>query len=134
MKQDPGAFGPVVSFMSDQLGGSHQPAKDLDVVSMTHAEWKAEGAKRFGTDPSKWKFVCPVCGHVASVQDWKDVGAFECAGFSCIGRHMQKCRKAFGEKGPGPCDYAGGGLFKLNPVEVKLEDGDVLHAFAFADP
>lgn len=101
---------------------------------MTHAEWKAEAIRRFGTDPMKWKFVCPVCGHVASVQDWEDVKAFESAGFSCVGRYLPKARQAFEEKGPGPCNYAGGGLFRLNPTEVTTEDGKISHVFAFADP
>lgn len=56
--------------------------------TMTHAEWLAEATRRFGDDPMAWKFVCPSCGHIASVQDWKDAGAPEGAvAFSCIGRY-----------------------------------------------
>lgn len=51
---------------------------------MTHAE----GQRRFGTDPLEWQFVCPSCGHVASVKDWKTAGAPEGAvAFSCVGRY-----------------------------------------------
>ena len=38
-------------------------------------EWKAEATRRFGPDMLKWRFRCPMCGHVASVQDFKDAGA-----------------------------------------------------------
>lgn len=96
---------------------------------MTKAEWKAEGRKRFGPDLMKWKFICPACGHVASVQDYRDAGApINTVAFSCIGRYLKgEQRKAFGERGKGPCDYAGGGLIGLNPLEV---DGE--HYFEFA--
>lgn len=30
-------------------------------------EWQAEGKRRFGEDVKKWRFVCPMCGHVAAV-------------------------------------------------------------------
>ncbi len=105
---------------------------------MTHAEWKAEGQRRFGIDPRAWRFVCPSCGHVASVQDWKDAGAPDGAvAFSCLGRYTGDNKaaadKAFKHAG-GPCNYTGGGLFRLNPVEVDFEDGtEPMQAFAFAE-
>lgn len=88
--------------------------------SLTHAQWLEEGTRRFGPDYMKWKFVCPVCKHVASVQDYKDAGAPDNAvAFSCIGRYAEVKREAFGkDDGPGPCNYAGGGLFALNPVRI----------------
>ena len=97
--------------------------------SITMDEWQAEGIKLFGPDHKKWKFVCPSCGHVASVQDWKDAGASpgEVA-FSCIGRRTKGARDAF-KKGKGPCNYAGGGLFRLN---TKAVEGD--YYFEFAEP
>lgn len=106
--------------------------------TMTHAEWLAEATRRFGDDPMAWKFVCPSCGHIASVQDWKDAGAPEGAvAFSCIGRYSDDgedaANKAF-KHGGGPCNYTGGGLFKLNPVAVNFGDGDEpRQTFAFAD-
>ena len=85
---------------------------------------------RFGPDEMKWKFVCPACGYVASPEDWKNVGAKEShVAFSCTGRFLDSCRDAF-EKGPGPCNYAGGGLIGLNPVEI---DGCTARYFAFAE-
>lgn len=97
------------------------------------AAWLSEARRRFGDDKMKWAFLCPSCGHRATVADWKEVGATEGEiAFSCIGRHI----KGAGELGcsPGPCNYAGGGLFALNPVSITLEDGGVTTRFAFADP
>jgi len=95
---------------------------------MTRDEFQSEAVRRFGLDPMQWAFVCPACGHVATVQEWKDAGASEGeVAFSCIGRHIEGSRKAFGGNGPGPCDYAGGGLFRLNPMDVQ---GRATFAFA----
>lgn len=100
---------------------------------MTHEQWLAEAKRRFGPDPMNWKFVCPVCKHTASVGDWKAAGATEGeVAFSCVGRRLAEAREAFG-KGDGPCNYAGGGLFRLNPVKVQLPDGHVRETFAFAE-
>jgi len=88
-------------------------------IVINHDEWYAEGVKRYGPDLDDWKFVCPICGHVAKRTDWQDIGAPPGAiAFSCIGRWMLNCRKAFGGEGKGPCDYAGGGLFPVNPIIV----------------
>lgn len=108
----------------------------------TLAEWRAKAADLFGDDFMKWKFVCPVCGHVAAVQDWKDAGATaRAAAFSCVGRwagaNPMTTKGDIGPngiKGKGPCNYAGGGLFQLNPVVVVDPDGHETKAFAFAGP
>jgi len=85
----------------------------------TLEEYMAEATRRFGPDRMKWKFVCPCCHHVASAEDYKKAGAPEGAvGFSCVGRWAGAKRGAF-DNGPGPCDYAGGGLIGLNPVEIQ---------------
>jgi len=100
-------------------------------------EWEAEGRKYFGEDVLNWTFKCPVCGHVASVKDYVDLGASPgMVGFSCIGRLMDNPKKAFGEKNDkdGPCDYAGGGLFLLNPIKICLdkENDKYINCFEFA--
>ena len=101
------------------------------LTPMTVTEWRAEAVRRFGPDPMNWRFICPVCQHVASVSDWKNAGATEGeAAFSCVGRRTGG-RQAFEEKGVGPCNYAGGGLFRLNPQPVINEDGKTHHVFAF---
>lgn len=106
---------------------------------LTHAEWVAEATALFGPDPMAWRFACPCCGHVASVADYKAAGAEESAvGYSCIGRWTGAKRDALGLNSPeglpaagrGPCNYAGGGLFKLHPVEVVF-DGSARPVFAF---
>lgn len=104
---------------------------------MTQKEFGDEMRRRFGDDKMAWRFVCPSCGHVASIKDWLDAGAGEGeVGFSCVGRHKPGARTAFGSKGEGPCNYAGGGLFAINPLTVKFDDGYEQRFFdiAEADP
>ena len=101
--------------------------------SVTYAAWLAEGAALFGDDRSVWRFKCPACGYLQTVADYDAAGLpRSAAAFSCIGRGRVERRKAFGGVGPGPCDYAGGGLFAINPVEVVFSDGGKLSAFEFA--
>lgn len=101
------------------------------IKKYTHAEWKAEAVKRFGTDPLKWKFQCPSCGYIAEVQEWRAVQAPEGAvAFSCIGRYTGS-KKSMGDKTGGPCNYTTGGLFNISPVTVQTEDGEQ-SAFDFA--
>jgi len=102
---------------------------------LTEAEWNAEGHHLFGHDQMKWKFLCPSCGMSIAVTDWKEAGAPENAvAFSCVGRWRGGDNaKTFAKKG-GPCTYAGGGLFAINPVRVHREDGSHLDVFEFACP
>ena len=103
-------------------------------VTMTFEEWVKKGTALFGADRLQWKFVCPVCGHVSSVQGWYDVGAADGeVAFSCVGRRIEGSKQAFKKKGVGPCTYAGGGLFRLNPVTVVLPDGQERDVFEFAE-
>ena len=82
-------------------------------------EWEKEAIRRFGEDKLKWKFVCPSCGFEASVQDYLDAGVPSGAvGFSCIGRWLLDSTDIVSQKKGKPCNYAGGGFYKLNPVEV----------------
>jgi hypothetical protein len=54
--------------------------------------------------------------------------------FSCVGRYSGANGEAFNSKKLGrPCNYAGGGLFKLNPVRVVDGEGKEHDVFAFAD-
>ena len=99
------------------------------------SHWHDEGHRRFGRDQMAWRFVCPACGHVTKVDDYKKAGAPESAiAFSCVGRWTDGAREAF-SKGAGPCTYAGGGLFGLNPITV-VDGGKEHRMFAFdeADP
>ena len=102
--------------------------------TLTHADWLAEGKALFGESGLDWRFECPVCKHVASVKDWRDAGAPEGGiAFSCVGRYQNgETRNAFEETGAGPCNYAGGGLFRLNPVTVTGGPGGDHTVFEFA--
>lgn len=102
---------------------------------ITHDAWWAEAVRRFGDDLMRWRFVCPSCGHVASVADWKAAGASagEIA-FSCVGRRTGAGDSNTFKRAGGPCNYAGGGLFELNPARVIYKDGHERRVFAFAEP
>lgn len=99
--------------------------------TITKDEWMTEGQSLFGPNLMDWRFVCPGCGHVASAKDYEAAGAPSGAvGFSCIGRYLPACRDWLSGSGPGPCNYAGGGLFQIHPVGVI--DGETTHPiFAF---
>ena len=92
------------------------------LLKITEKEWNIEGERLFGKDRMDWRFQCPLCKMEWSVKDWKEAGASpnEVA-FSCVGRHKEN-----------GCDYAGGGLFKLNPLTVVYEDGEETRVFNFA--
>lgn len=87
-------------------------------LTLTVEEWQLLGRALFGDDVNEWRAVCPCCLHVASVGAYRQAGAPE-GGifFSCIGRWLEEASEAFTGK-PGPCTYAGGGLFGLNPWKV----------------
>ena len=101
---------------------------------LTYLEWIEEGNRRFGPDRKTWKFICPACGHTQCLNDFiphvSQKTALKMIGFSCVGRvdgHMDT------NMGSGqPCNYAGGGLFGLNPIEMTFEDGRIGHFFEFA--
>jgi len=108
-----------------------------EIVTMTLHEWKQEAERRFGKDPDKWKFVCPVCGNIQSPEDfkpYKDKGATpESCTNSCLGRYSGG-RDAF-SKGEGPCNYTAYGLIQLSPIRVICPENDEpIHCFAFAEP
>jgi hypothetical protein len=103
--------------------------------TIAHADWKAEAARRFGADPLRWRFVCPSCGHVAEVAEWRAVAAPAGAvAFACLGRFIgdpQAAAEAAFLNAGGPCNYTSGGLFNISPVTVELPDGTKQSAFEF---
>lgn len=101
---------------------------------VTLDEWRAEATRLFGEDEMQWRWRCPACGHECSTADYQAAGAKSThVGFSCVGRFLPAPRDAFGD-GPGPCNYAGGGLIGLNPIRVLLPDGKHVDVFAFGSP
>ena len=104
------------------------------IRTMTKGEWFAEGERLFGPDVMKWRFRCPCCDHVASVQDYQDAAAPEgTVAYSCIGRYAGLNREAF-DQGVGPCNYAGGGLIGMHRLEVIEIPRIGRPCFEFADP
>jgi hypothetical protein len=86
-------------------------------------QWLKEGESHFGGDRMNWRFVCPLCGRTFKASDWRDAGAKpDAVGFACVGRWKPDLE----------CDYAGGGLFRLNPVRVETPSGKVVEMFEFA--
>ena len=76
----------------------------------TLKEWRAEAAQRFGKDPSKWAFVCPACGHVATVGDFLELGADASLAYQeCIGRVSSPVRPP--DDPDQGCNWAAYGLF-----------------------
>lgn len=84
---------------------------DKKYITQTLHEWKEEGKKLFGEDFISWKFKCPACGHVASGQDFKDLGCDPNDMYQiCIGRANGKGTSNGKDEGNG-CNWAAFGLF-----------------------
>ncbi|KKN00871.1 hypothetical protein LCGC14_1133440 [marine sediment metagenome] len=118
------------------------PATNPDAREIPFEEWKKEGEKLFGDDPLKWKFVCPNCGHVQTMQDFVELHRLkiykgkspEVAYFSCIGRFDTRIpRIKIGTLGEPKeyCDYTLGGLIPLVRT-VLITQGDKQNVFEFA--
>jgi len=116
-------------------------------TTITRDEWLDKATRLFGDNLENWKFICPTCSTVQTVRDFLERTNLErenitnVIGFSCIGRwaaggceraglnteHQEpKSKEAMG------CNYAGGGLFQLNPVVIEFE-GAEYRRFAFAE-
>ena len=103
------------------------------VTRYSHDDWLAEATRRFGADALEWRFRCPACGHEQAIRECKEAGMpVDAVAFSCVGRWIEGSKDAFERTGKGPCTYAGGGLFRLNPITVVLPDGKERTVFAFA--
>lgn len=100
----------------------------------TYFEWIQEGQKRFGEDFKKWKFVCPACGHIQSVEDFVNLGLDPNSAFQeCIGRHNGNAKPANKHSVNG-CDWCSYGLFGTlgKGILVHLESGEQTEIFDFA--
>lgn len=107
---------------------------DREIKTMTREEWHTLGVELFGSDYEKWLFVCPSCGNIASIGDYrkyKDKGATpDSATFNCIGRYMDG-KVADMCSGERPCNYSSGGLFCINTLRI-IVDGKNVPCFEFA--
>ena len=120
------------------MAKKRKPKPEVDPLDtphreITHEAWMAEAKAKFGEDVMTWRFVCPSCYHIQSVQDYKNAGAPQSAvAFSCVGRWIKGSQEAFLRNKKGPCNYAGGGLIHLNPVTVIMPDKGKQEYFEFA--
>lgn len=104
------------------------------MCKQTLAEWTNEGKQLFGKDFLEWKFECPVCGHVASIRDFKEVGADPNDAYQmCIGRVNGKGTKNQTDEGNG-CNWAAFGLFGTvsKGRTVISDEGNEVSVFDFA--
>lgn len=103
--------------------------------NITQKDWMDEGRQLFGEDVKQWKFVCPMCGRIASVQDFLDAGADANDAFQeCIGRHTGKGSPQEGDSSG--CNWAAYGFFGTagKGRKVIAEDGHEVEVFQFATP
>jgi len=90
--------------------------------------------RRFGENMLDWSFVCPACGKVSTVRDFKNAGAQPNDSFqNCIGRFTGKGSPT--KKSKDGCNWAAYGLFgTLDKGDVVVcEDGDSIQVFAMSE-
>lgn len=110
--------------------------RDAKNVYESLEEWRAEGERRFGPDVKRWRFKCPMCGHVAAVQDFIDAGAEDPANRAyeeCLGRYTGKGSPKEGDSSG--CNWAAYGLFGIPKGGVYVFTGpeEGAHIFEFAE-
>lgn len=120
---------PIVTLLSEQAQVVKRLRETLPAEQVfTDDEFQAEAERRFGQFEN-WKFVCPHCGYVAMVLEWKMAGAeIRYAGRSCVGNWRNKPTDVLAAGGP--CSYKGD---ELNPIRMVDERGHVVRVFALAD-
>lgn len=103
------------------------------MIEQTLAEWQAEMISRFNSS-AEVAFICPACGHIATVQDHIDAGGEkDDAPQECIGRTTGKGTKNQTDEGNG-CNWAAFGLFGTmgKGRRVIFPDGSSAEVFDFA--
>lgn len=103
-------------------GGTLTPDSERVVLTLDMLQELARA--RFGSDPKRWRFVCPACKSETAVGDFVEYASAGAApGQECIGRYD----KAHG------CDHAAYGLIPLAPWIVITPEGRNVLSFALAD-
>jgi predicted RNA-binding Zn-ribbon protein involved in translation (DUF1610 family) len=103
------------------------------MIEQTIEEWRTEIDTRFALRADV-AFVCPACGHVATVRDHVEAGGkAEAAPQNCIGRTNGQGTKNGKDEGFG-CNWAAYGLFGTmgKGRNVIFEDGAKHEVFDFA--
>ena len=102
------------------------------------SEWLAEGTRLFGNEVRKWRFKCPMCGKVYSVQEFIDAGgkggpngAYQ----ECIGRYKGAGSPGAKDGNPDGCNWVAYGLFGTAGKGrlVQSDDGAVFEVFHYAE-
>lgn len=100
-------------------------------------DWLEEGKTLFGERVNDWKFKCPMCGKVYTVQEFVDAGGDgpNAAYQECIGRHKGAGAPGSPDGNPDGCNWAAYGLFGIpndNGRLVMAMDGTVVECFDYA--
>lgn len=113
---------PMPEMISVEVHKGNERRCPMSGKCYTRDEWLAEGVRLFGSGKEnimRWRFKCPRCGNIATIQEFKDAGAKEAdeAVKKCIGRFTSA-------KG---CDWTAYGLLDICTVHV-----DGIPVFEFA--
>lgn len=98
------------------------------MTMITRAKWEAMGHELYGDNKQAWRFECPMCHNVQSVErakrEWPELEGMGWQPWAeCIGRYLE---------GRGGCDWAAYGLFR-GPLEIDAPEQEaLLPAFDFA--
>jgi hypothetical protein len=95
------------------------------VRTISLEDWQKEGEKLFGKDMKKWKFKCPQCKGIQTLQEFIEIGVEKPENvffYSCIGRFIE-------DRG---CDWSLGGLLQIHKTEVIVENEKKIPVFEFA--
>lgn len=84
-------------------------------IEITKADWYAAGMKRYGLQTAYWKFRCPACGEVFTIENWIKQNKN-----TNVGLVIQDCPAALNINDPNLCIWHGFG--SLNPVHIKDEN------------
>lgn len=96
--------------------------------TMPEAEWQALGLALFGDDRTKWRFRCPHCDNVMSIERARAMAPEQLAMLraskwnieqECVGRHIDA-----------GCDWCAYGLFS-GPFFVVRDGGQKTPVFGF---
>lgn len=101
---------------------------------MTSEQWHREGERRFGVELLNWRYVCPMCGHIACGRDFEAIGVSPMNGaMECIGRYYRRGRAVEGDSSG--CNWTAAGLYGIpngKGIVVVLNDGRAFECFDFA--